>query len=201
MREQAVQKVHVRKGRELFLLVCIVWSLAGNQDRRISIGWIHAFSYSQKKQMKLRLFLILLFLATLSAYADNARIIISQKSGNKFFLDLETNPVITFSDENMVIKNDFTTISIPLADVDIYTVNNGTTGIEQVDIGRQYSNGHVVFSGIPAGVCASVYTMDGRSVCSQRVDTSGIVDINLNSLPKGTYIINVQRTSIKVTNK
>ena len=151
--------------------------------------------------MKLRLFLILLFLATLSAYADDARIIISQKSGNKFFLDLETNPVITFSDEDMVIKNDFTTISIPLADIDYYTVNNGTSGIEQVDIGRQYSNGHVVFSGIPAGVCASVYTMDGRTVWSQRVDTSGIADINLNLLPKGTYIINVQRTSIKVTNK
>ena len=35
-------------GRGLFLLVYVVWSLGGNQESRMSIEWLHAFSYSLK---------------------------------------------------------------------------------------------------------------------------------------------------------
>lgn len=95
--------------------------------------------------MKRRLFLILSFLAALSAYADDARIVIKQKSGNETILELATNPVITFWGEDMVVTSDLTSITIPLADVDSYKVYDATSGIEPMAVAPQYANGHVVF--------------------------------------------------------
>jgi hypothetical protein len=76
--------------------------------------------------MKYRLIFFMLFFVALS-YADDAKIVIKQKSGNETVFELSTNPVITFEGEEMVITNDFTSISFALEDIDSYTADNGTT--------------------------------------------------------------------------
>ena len=150
--------------------------------------------------MKLKLLLILLFIATLSTYADNARVVIKQKSGNETILELATNPVITFSGEDMVVKTNLTTISIPLGDIDNYTAYDGTTDIRSLSDDPQYVNGHVIFSGLAQGAEARVYTIDGRFVSRQPADASGRVDISLDSLPKGVYVISTPNSKLKIMN-
>lgn len=151
--------------------------------------------------MKLQLLLSLLFFATWS-YADEARIVIKQKSGNETTLELSTHPVITFEGEEMVITNDFTRISFPLDDVDNYTATNGTaTGIAPAKANPQIMDGRIIFSGISQGTLVYVYSFDGRIVHKQTTDAFGKAEIFLNSLPKGTYIISVENSKIKVINK
>jgi len=151
--------------------------------------------------MKLRLLLILSFVATLSAFADDARIVIKQKGGSETILELSTNPVITFSGEDMIVTNDFTSISIPLEVIDNYTAYNDATGIEPIVTPPLYANGHVVFSSLAQGTQVRVHTIDGRLVSSMRADSSGNVDIIFDKLPKGAYIVSTPNSSIKIINK
>lgn len=141
------------------------------------------------------------FLATLSAYADDARIVIKQKSGNETVMELSTNPVITFSGEDMVVTSTLTTITIPLADVDYYKVYDATTAIRPLTDTPQFANGHVVFSGLAKGADVCIYTADGRLVGRHQADTFGHADVSLDSLPKGVYVVRTPDSSIKIINK
>ena len=150
--------------------------------------------------MKLRILTLLIFIATTS-FADDATITIRQKSGNETILELATHPVITFESENMVIKNDFTQIFVPLADIDTYTVSNGTTGIKSASIDSEFSNGHVKLNGIPIGTAIYVYSIDGKIVSKLSANDEGKADISLETLPKGAFVISALNHTIKIINK
>ena len=150
--------------------------------------------------MKKLLLLLFLFVAT-ATYADDAQIVIKQKSGNETILKLSTNPVITFEGEKMVVASDVIQISIPIDDIADYSVSDGTTSIEPVSAQPLYTRGHVIFSGIAAGSPVYVHTLDGKVVGKQAADASGKADVSLENLPKGAYIISSQNNSIKVINK
>ena len=142
----------------------------------------------------------MLFVVTAS-FADEAQIIIKQKSGDVTKLELSTHPTITFSWGNMVVSSDVISFSIPLDNIDSYTVSNETTGIPAVTTKPQFSRGHVVFSGLSKGAPVNVYSIDGKSVDKLVADDSGVADVSLESLPKGTYIISTPNNKIKVINK
>ena len=142
-----------------------------------------------------------MFVATLSAYADDARIVIKQKSGNETVLELSANPVITFSGEDMVVTSSLTTIAIPLADVDSYTACDATTGIRPLTDAPQFANGHVLFNGLSKGADACIYTASGRLVSRQQADATGHADVSLDSLPKGVYVVRTPDNSLKIINK
>jgi hypothetical protein len=151
--------------------------------------------------MKKEILLFVLMLLPMVASADDAQIVIKQKSGNETVLKLSTNPVITFEGERMVVASDVIQISIPLDDIDDYVVSDGTTAIEPVATQPQYTRGHVIFSGIAAGSPVFIHTLDGKVVAKQAADASGKADVSLENLPKGAYIISSQNSSIKVINK
>jgi len=150
--------------------------------------------------MKYRLIFFMFFFVTLS-YADDAKIVIKQKSGNETVFELSTNPIITFLGEDMVITNDFTSISFPLEDIDSYTADNGTTtAIASTKEKPMFENGRILFNGISKGTPISVYSLDGRLISKQMTDADK-AEVPLISLPKGTYIISVENNKIKVINK
>ena len=150
--------------------------------------------------MKKLLLLLFLFVAT-ATYADDAQIVIKQKSGNETILKLSTNPVITFEGEKMVVASDVIQISIPIDDIDDYVVSDGTTAIEPATTQPQYTRGHVIFSSLVTGSPVYIHTLDGKVVGKQAADASGKADVSLENLPKGTCIISTQNNSIKVINK
>lgn len=148
---------------------------------------------------KLLLFALLMMVAA-NARADNAKLVIKQKSGNETVLALSTNPVITFVGDNMKIENELINISIPIDDIDDYRVDNPDRIEEQV-VKPIMTKGHVIFLGIPKGTTAYVYTPDGKTVCTQKANDDGTVDFNIDTLPKGMYIIKASNNTIKITTK
>ena len=127
-------------------------------------------------------------------------ITIKQKSGNETILELTTNPIITFSDEYMVVTNDFTTITFPLDDIESYLVGE-TSGIREVKDSPQFRDGHIVFKGFKDNSTATVYSLDGKTFRKFSPNSSGVIDINMGNLPKGAYIISTLNKKIKVINK
>lgn len=150
--------------------------------------------------MKARILTLLLLLATVS-YADNAQIVIKQKSGSETVLELSTHPVITFSGEDMVVTTDLTTFSIPLDFIDNYVVSDGTTAIEQLTAEPQFSDGRIMFNGLAAGTPVYVYSMDGRLVTKMTADQTSRAVVSLQDLPKGVYIVSAGNNKMKVMNK
>ena len=152
--------------------------------------------------MKLRLFsFLLLAVSVLPSFADDAKVVFKLKAGGETIIELKLNPVITFTSTDLVVTSDITTISIPLDNMDYYTFTNGSTGIESVSVAPQYINGHVVFSGLRQGASVAVHTIDGKLITQLPADASGSVDVSLDSLPKGIYIIGTPDSRIKIINK
>jgi hypothetical protein len=148
----------------------------------------------------MRKILFLLFLSV-SVIMSAESITIKQKSGNKTILDLSTNPIITFSGENMVVTNDFTSIMLPLDDIDSYVVGNVNTGILEMADTPEYHDGHVMFKGIVEGTTVFVHSIDGKMIHKFTSDGSGILEVNIGIFPKGVYIITTTENQIKVINK
>lgn len=151
--------------------------------------------------MKKLLTSVILMVFAILAHANyDAKLVIKQKSGNETVLALSTNPIITFVGENMKIENEFINISIPIDDVDNYRVDNPDRIDKQV-IKPIITKGHVIFTGIPRGTTAYVYTPDGKTKSTQKAHDDGTIDFNIDSFPKGTYIIKASNNTIKVTTK
>lgn len=148
--------------------------------------------------MKNQLLILFLFVAT-TVFAES--ITIKQKSGNETILELSTNPVITFISENMVVTNDFTTVILPLEDIDSYVVGDATSGIQDAISNPQFRDGHVVFKGLKKGEAAIIYSLDGKTTGKYSPESNGIIDINMRSLSKGTYVISTPNGAIKYINK
>lgn len=147
----------------------------------------------------MRVKLLLLFLC-FSATVSAESITIKQKGGNETVLDLASHPVITFSGYDMVVTNDFTTISFPLGDIDCYVVDNASSGIRDLPDTPTYRDGHLILHGMKQGSAVQIYTIDGKMVNRMVADGSDYLDIHLGGLPKGTFIIRTPSTSIKVVN-
>lgn len=148
----------------------------------------------------MRIILLFLFFS-FATVIHSESITIKQKGGNETILDLSSNPVITFSGENMVVINDFTTISFPLDDIDCYVVGEVFTGIKDIIETPQLTNGRVLFKGLSNGMVANIYTLDGKKVGQQSVDESGMIDIYLGHFSKGAYLISTPYHKIKFINK
>ena len=192
--EQASERLtSLRRG--LFVLVALMVYLAVTV-LQISIERFLAFYNFHS--MKFKLLLWLLVSSALTVCAES--ITIRHKGGNETVMELESHPVITFSGENMTVTNDYTTLMIPIGDIEGYVVNN-TSGIHQITDGPRYADRHILYNHMKEGASASVCTIDGKIVSQQKANAAGIIDIDLSSLPKGIYIIKSPMGNIKVINK
>lgn len=153
------------------------------------------------KVKKLPLLLLLLFMSCLSVQAEEV-LVVHLKNGGQSSFAFSEKPVITFDNENMVIKSNVTTFSVSIADVSYYDFPASSTGIQENQHALPLiSNGHVVFSKLPADSNVNIYTVDGKQLRRYAASRSGNVDIDLTTLPKGVYVISSPITKIKITNR
>ena len=135
-----------------------------------------------------------------SAPVTASQLVITSKSGGKTILPLDSEPVLTFDGEYMVVNSAVVSLSFPIDDIADYRFDD-TTDIIDKSLPAVLSNGHVIITGLPKSSFAHVFSLGGEKVMSQQANGEGVVDINMVSLPKGVYIVSTQTTKIKVMNK
>ena len=152
--------------------------------------------------MKKEVLLIIVFTSiTIIAYAGSiTNLVIKQKTGNEIVLSLESNPVITFDGLYMNVRNNLTSFTFPIDDIDQYNVSS-TSDVKEAACMPHYTNGQVSFNNLPQGSKVFVVTLDGKVIRNIAADGMGMVTFNLGDLPKGTCIINTAKKSFKVVNK
>ena len=144
---------------------------------------------------------LLLILSTLSAFADDARLVIRHISGGQTVMELSTNPVITFDVEKMIVTSDLATITMLIDDVETFLLDDGTSGVREVTPTPKFLNGRVVLCNLQPRETVRIHALDGRTVCETTADVDGQAAILLDQLPKGAYVISASTARMKIINK
>ena len=136
--------------------------------------------------MKKLFFLISLLMMSSIVHADDAvNLVIRQKAGNETIFSLDSNPVITFDEEYMIVRNDFANFSLPIAGIDQYNMS-GTSDIKEMNSQPRYANGQVFINDLPKGTKAYIHSLDGKLIREILSDGIGTVTFNVRDLPKAS---------------
>lgn len=129
---------------------------------------------------------LLLTLMAVSAWADDAKIVVWLKDGNKTEILFNKTPEFVYADGNVSVQNGGTTLSWPLANLDRFTFEDVAPSVP-----TDVKDVKIPMLDIAKG-CA-VYDLSGKLVKEQIR--------SLSELPKGTYILKDGSVTTKVVKR
>ena len=138
-------------------------------------------------------------------------LVLTETNGTKTEFALESFPVITIEDNNLVITCKDQKLTTALTGVQDYRFieKKVTAGISSVPSNDpknesntpQFSFSNAEVSGLKAGARVAIYNLNGTQISSVTADGEGRVALDLSSLPKGVYILRTPTKSFKFMNK
>ena len=138
-------------------------------------------------------------------------LVLTETNGTTTEFALESFPVITIEDNNLVITCKDQKLTTALTGVQDYRFieKKVTAGISSVPSNDpknasntpQFSFSNAEVSGLKAGAKVAIYNLNGTQISSVTADGEGRVALNFSSLPKGVYILRTPTKSFKFMNK
>nr|WP_315090485.1 T9SS type A sorting domain-containing protein [uncultured Prevotella sp.] len=138
-------------------------------------------------------------------------LVLTETNGTTTEFALESFPVITIEDNNLVITHNGNQLTTALTGVQDYHFieKKVTTSISSVPSNDpknasntpQFSFSNAEVSGLKAGARVAIYNLNGTQISSVTADGEGRVAIDFSSLPKGVYILRTPTKSFKFMNK
>ena len=153
--------------------------------------------------MKKIISIIILFVFALSMMADDMILQIWQSDGKVVNIDLNEQPVATYSDGNLIITTTKTTITYPLEKVVKFTYVSAE-GIESIDaMNTKFSQDGetLTFSGLAQGTEIAVYASSGQMMRKTKVGSQSKTIISVSDLPPGVYLVKVNSFTYKITKR
>ena len=155
------------------------------------------------KKLKFYLMLLVMLMAT-SAKADSVKYLVLNSGGEETVIALADAPVMTINEGTLkVTVAGVEKLSADLSQGLTYSFSETATSIQEIlnNESSRLEQGHVYIAHAREGETVRVFTIDGKLVASQRINSEGTADIDLTTLGKGLYIVKSAKTSIKVMNK
>lgn len=148
--------------------------------------------------------------ASVSQVRQQVLVIVSGTDSVAFALT--DNPVISFEDNNLVVKSLDDSLIVSLADARYFldertSTDRVTTGINSLTLPGiskeqpQWAFGNGMVSGLHAGDIVRVFHVNGTLVKTIKADAQGQATLELSQLPNGVYIIRTRNSSIKIMNR
>lgn len=138
-------------------------------------------------------------------------LLLTETNGTTTEFALESFPVITIEDNNLVITCKDQKLTTALTGVQDYRFieKKVTAGISSVpsndpknaSVSPQFSFNNAEVSGLKAGTRVAIYNLNGTQISSVTADGEGRVALDFSSLPKGVYILRTPTKSFKFMNK
>lgn len=138
-------------------------------------------------------------------------LVLTETNGTTTEFALESFPVITIEDNNLVITHNGNQLTTALTGVQDYRFieKKVTAGISSVPSNDpknasntpQFSFSNAEVSGLKAGAKVAIYNLNGTQISSVTADGEGRVALDFSSLPKGVYILRTPTKSFKFMNK
>ena len=152
-----------------------------------------------------RLFIILFTMVlSVPSFSQNT-LTIHQKDGQQFSFGFEDKPVITYTDNDLVLKTTKTEVQYPLSSLAKFTftdLEDAVISIKDDKAAQMELDNYVVsITGAKSGVTVSVVGSDGKTLNSYKTDTDGSVTFSIAELPEGVYIIKSENLTCKILKK
>lgn len=146
--------------------------------------------------------LFLLFIASsLLAFSENA-IRIHTKSGDDITILLEELPIVTFSDEDIVVATHMNEIHYSASEVTKFTYANvDISGIEEnKKIGTLFiwENNNLKAFNLSPQTKVSLYTTEGKLVAFGTTNDKGYINLPLTTIANSVYILKSEPITFKI---
>ena len=154
-----------------------------------------------------RFLLSLVFVTSFSVFVSAQNTItIHQKDGQKVSFGFAEKPVITYTDNDLVVTTTQTELQYPLTSVSKLTFSDEETAVVTISDEKQIpvltlDNYVVDISGAKADASVKVYASDGKMMINVKTDAEGFVSFSIAELPEGIYIIKSEGITCKILKK
>ena len=150
--------------------------------------------------MKKFILSLTLMVASLAAWAETGFYVVDYQ-GNCVGYAFLSEPSWTFEGDNLVITTVEGSVEYPMDGVAQIVFNDIVpTGLKefQVDEMIRFVNGGVELAGFAANTVVSVYNLQGQQVATYRTGEAGSLNLSLDGLDQGIYIIKANKSTIKI---
>lgn len=141
-----------------------------------------------------------------AASAVDKLLVVETADGSKTVFALSANPELTFSGQTMLLNVGAQSHSFEIANVAQYYFEDDVTAIDRLETVRlrlRYTDSSkVIIEDISPHADVRLYSTNGTLINSSVATANGQAVISLSSLPKGIYIISVEKNqNIKIHKK
>ena len=155
-------------------------------------------------------FVVLMMMAPMALYSQNNVMTAHFKNGQVVDFLFTLEPVVTFTDTEVVLTYKGLKFNYPLAELtkftfskkDIPDITEVEETVEDVRNVTYFINGYTInISGAKAETALRVYASDGRMLEAYKTDKEGSLSFSIEDLPDGTYVINSEEITFKIQKK
>ena len=159
------------------------------------------------KKLYVSLMAFTMLLLSSKTWADTVKcLVLTESSGTVNKFALADSPIVTYEGNDLVVTCKDQTLTIGLEGLKLGYGEMETTSINDIIVDGSekvrslFSFGVAQFEGLQPGANIRVYSISGNCLETAKADGNGRVEVSLNNLPKGIYIINTPTRSFKIKN-
>lgn len=135
--------------------------------------------------------------------ADDMILQIWQSDGKVVNIDLDEQPVTTYSEGNLIITTKNTVITYPLEKVAKYTyvTADGISNLESMRTKFSRDGETLIFAGLEQGTEIALYASSGQMMHRTKVGPQAKTIVSVSDLPPGVYLVKVNSITYKITKR
>ena len=150
--------------------------------------------------------LFLIFAVVPSGMLAQNTLTVHQKDGQQFSFGFSEKPVVSYTDNDLVIKSTKADVQYPLATVAKFTFDEVPTAVNGLteDVKKPtitLDEFVICISGAKADVEVRLISSDGKILQSCKTDKEGTAILSIADYPEGMYIISSENLSVKILKK
>ena len=149
------------------------------------------------------LLLLLTFFVSQAAMADDLVLQVWQADGKVMNINLNEQPVTTYSDGQLIITTTKTTVTFPLEQVVKYTYTDATGISSPEAVGSKVSadGESITFTGLKANTPVYLYTVAGQLLTTVTANGQSKTTVSVSGFPVGVYVVKANGVTFKITKR
>ena len=154
------------------------------------------------KKFSLILFL-LCFGLTLQAETN---LVVWKKDGSKVAFALTEKPIVTFSENSLMINSTTVSVNYDLEDMAKFTYEDSESqGIKNIENDKEssfkFDGEMLLFPSLKAGSKVAIHNLGGVLVFARTIEAAGDYSFPISHLDKGVYVVSVDGLTYKIVKR
>lgn len=168
------------------------------------LPWEDRYRYLKFAMYKICLSALLLILSSSRIAAEEpvSSFVIYLMDGTSMTCQLSDKPTIKFTLSDLVVNSEKSSFTIPLDNLAKFGFESSTSGVEVVKPDKPnytiYGN-RILVKDLASGTCVRLYNVNGIRVFERTCNMdNGTMEIDVDSLPSGVYLLNINSNTAKI---